>query len=63
MPMEKTKVPPRDYDADLRFAPPPENATRKELIERARRVVKAVVSGGAPRREPKDPKVPGTART
>ena len=51
--MSKKKEPPRDYNADLRPAPPPKNVTRKELMERARRVVKAVVSGGAPRREPK----------
>ena len=30
--MSKPKAAVRDYDADLRFAPPPpENATRKEL--------------------------------
>ena len=34
--MSKPKAAVRDYDADLRFAPPPpENATRKELLDRA----------------------------
>ena len=51
MPTEKTKAPPRDYDADLRFAPAPENATRKEMIEHARKLVRSVLKGGAPRRE------------
>ena len=44
--MTKPKRPPRDYDADLSFAPPPpENATRKELLDRAHWFVKVVLSG------------------
>ena len=44
--MSKPKAALRDYDADLRFAPPPpENATRKELLDRAHWFVKVVLSG------------------
>ena len=44
--MPKSKAPPKDYNADLRFAPPPsENATRKELLDRAHWLVKVVLSG------------------
>ena len=46
MTKSKTKARPKDYNKDLRFAPAPETATRAELL------VKAAVSGGAPRREP-----------
>ena len=47
--MPKPKRPPRDYDADLRFAPAPENATREELFDRAHLLVKAVASGAGQR--------------
>ena len=33
--MPKPKAPPKDYDADIRFAPAPENATKEGLWKRA----------------------------
>ena len=54
--MSKTKRPPRDYNADLRPDPPPENATEKELHERADRFFKGMLSGaGVKRCEPSEP--------
>ena len=54
--MAKLKAPPKDYDADLRPDPPPENATEKELHERADRFFKGMLSGaGVKRREPSEP--------
>ena len=41
----KQKAAPRDYDADLRFAPPPENATKEELHKRVHRFVKKSLFG------------------
>ena len=57
--MPKSKRPPRDYDADLRFAPPPpENATRKELLDRAHWFVKVVLNGAG--YKPEKPKAEKT---
>ena len=53
--MEKPKAPPRDYDADLRFAPPPKSATRKELRDRTDGLIKAIFFGkDTPRQEPEE---------
>ena len=54
--MKKTKAPRRDYNADLRFDPAPPDSTKEELIERADRLIKAMVSGGAPRQAPEQEK-------
>ena len=49
----KAKKPPKDYDADLRFDPPPEEATEKELHKRVHRFVKKSLFGNdAPPMEP-----------
>ena len=49
----KAKAPPKDYNADLRFAPPPEDATEEELHKRVHRFVKRSLFGhDAPLREP-----------
>ena len=54
--MSKAKAPPKDYNADLRIRPlPDEHTTEEELTERFDRVVKGVVSGGAPRRAAQKP--------
>ena len=47
-----------DYNEDLRFAPAPETASKAELIDRAERLIKAVVSGGAPRGEDSEQEKP-----
>ena len=47
----KLKAAPRDYEADLRFAAPPETAGRKELLDRAHELTKLVVSDGALRHD------------
>ena len=39
------------YDEDLRFAPAKESDSRDELLKRADLLARAVVKGGAPRRE------------
>ena len=46
----KPKAAGRDYEADLRFEPAPETATRRKLLDRAHEMTKLAVSGGAPRR-------------
>ena len=51
--MEKKKEAPRDYNADLRFDPPPEDATDVELESRAHRFIKAVLNGAGYRAKPK----------
>ena len=60
--MSKPKALPKDYNADLRIRPLPDEraaqrpaAAQEELTERFDRLVKGVVSGGAPRRETPQP--------
>ena len=43
--MPKPKAPRRDYDADLRFVRPAENATSKERAAYGHAFVKAVANG------------------
>ena len=40
-----------ELEADLRFAPPPPEASQDEMVARAVALAAAVVSGGAPRKE------------
>ena len=39
------------YDQDLRFAPADESMSDEELEARSRKLARAAISGGAPRRE------------
>ncbi len=56
--MAKLKAPPKDYDADLRIDPHPnESMTKKELHGRVHRFVKECLFGDdAPPREPQKTK-------
>lgn len=50
--MPMPKAPPKDYDADLRFDPPPKDATTEELWERGHQLVKnTLLRNRAPGRE------------
>ena len=52
-PTPKDKAPARDYGADVRVDPPPEDATTKELWTRGHSFVKAVLGGaGAKKPDP-----------
>ena len=42
---------PSKYDEDLRFLPASDEDLEEELLARANKLMRAVVSGGAPRRE------------
>ena len=51
--MTKPKAEPRDYDEDMRFDPPPENATKRELWKRADNfVTETLLRPRKPQREP-----------
>ena len=52
--MARKKAPPRDFEADKRFAPPPEDASPEELMERGHALAKAVLGGAGVGREPED---------
>ena len=50
--MTKPKAPPRDYNKDLRFVRPAQNATSKERAAYGHAFVKAVANGAG--HKPKD---------